>query len=98
MKNKTIEIKFGETFSLELESIPSSGYSWQWINDEPSILIEKTDSSFHSEHPNRPGNNGVEIWKFKGIKNGKATIRMEYKRVWDTNSTIKTEIFKVNIK
>ncbi len=91
-------IFINDTFQLELPSNPSTGYSWVWINKQPGSIVDTSNNSFLPDNPIWIGSGGNEIWKFKGEKAGIDTVKLEYCRSWEANSTIETKIIIVNVE
>lgn len=91
-------IGVNDTLQLELPSNPSTGYSWFWSN-KPSIpIVDTFELKFLPDTPILPGGGEKEIWIFKGEKVGTDTVKFQYKRSWETNSTIETRIIIVQVK
>ncbi len=81
--NMDIKIKTGQTFEIELESTPSSGF--QWLIIEPlDDKIEFVDTRYDDppKEDNPDGfmiNNAVREWKvFKALKSGEASLQLKY--------------------
>ena len=93
------EVNKNDTFEVSLNSNPTTGYSWKWIN-ENSELVEKVSADYIPTEVEQAiiGSGGTEIWKFKGIKIGIDTLTLEYCRPWETNSTVETKKIIVKIK
>jgi inhibitor of cysteine peptidase len=93
------EVNKNDTFEVSLNSNPTTGYSWKWIN-ENSELVEKVSADYIPTEVEKAiiGSGGTEIWKFKGTKIGIDTLTLEYCRPWETNSTVETKKIIVKIK
>ncbi len=96
--NADYEIAVNEQFQLNLISNPTTGYSWKWVNEQAVKVVHSSDKSFVSDTPVLVGSGGKEIWKFKGITTGVDTIKMEYCRSWEPNSTLNTKTIIVRVK
>lgn len=92
------EIAVNESFQIELESNPSTGYAWKWTNQQSVSIVDALDVEFLPGIPGSIGGGGKEIWKFKGIKSGIDSIQMEYCRSWDTKSATATKEILVKVK
>ena len=92
------EIKVGESFQFELDTNPSTGYSWNWSNQQSVSIVELTDKKFISNRPNGPGAGGMETWFFKGLKSGSDILKLEYKRGWETGPAVKVISINVTVK
>ncbi|MDB5120766.1 MAG: hypothetical protein JWN56_1984 [Sphingobacteriales bacterium] len=92
------EIAVNGNFQLSLTSNGSTGYSWTWINKQVVTTVDTFDFKYIIDDPAKVGGDGKEIWNFKGIKAGVDTIKLEYKRSWDANSTIDSKKIVVKVK
>jgi inhibitor of cysteine peptidase len=92
------EVRKNETFEITLKSNPTTGYSWKWIKEQPSKIVDSIKSVYIQDksEPNRVGVGGNEIWKFKGKETGVETLIFEYCRSWEKNASV--EIKKVVVK
>lgn len=87
--NDEIKTKVGEIFSVELESNPTTGYQWEENFDEKKVkLVDKNfvlpSSAF--------GASGKETFTFEALSEGTSTIRLDYKRAWESAGIEKVEI------
>ena len=76
----TINVIVGQKFSINLDSQPSTGYTWYIV--EPMLedqiqLLSKTVMPYRC-----PGGRGKTIFTFQAIKEGYETIVCEYARPW----------------
>lgn len=87
--NDEIKMKVGEIFSVELESNPTTGYQWEESFDEKKVKL--VDKNF--DLPSRAiGAAGKETFTFEALSEGTSTIRLDYKRGWESDSIEKIEI------
>jgi len=91
-------IAVNESFKLELISNPTTGYKWEWTNKQHVSIVDTYDFEFIPDAPVLNGSAGKEIWKFKGLKTGTDSIKLEYRRSWEPNSTIQTRDIAVTVK
>jgi len=97
-KKKHYQVAVNGVFTIELDSNPSTGYTWQWMNQDSVTSVERIGQDFVSDNPKLVGNSGRAIWKFQGRKPGTDTLDLEYKRPWDKNSTIDSTKIVVTVK
>ena len=76
----TMNRKVGETFTISLESNPTTGYMWQPGYD--SEFLKLVDRKFVSDST-IPGSPGIEIFEFLALKEGEVKVQMVYKRSWE---------------
>ena len=92
------EIAVNESFQLELDSNPTTGYRWEWTNKESVSIVGTLDNKYVSGSPASAGSGGKEIWKFKGLKSGLDTIKLEYCRSWEPNSSVDKKTITIKVK
>ena len=90
-----IRAKLGSILELKLEAVPGSGF--QWLQKEPSQMLQLLDpDSLKFSRPEgsepTPGGSGHQVLHFKVIKEGSGTLRMEYKRTWESDLMNKCEM------
>ena len=76
----TISAVEGQTFTINLDSQTSTGYTWyitEPIMEDHIQLLGKTVMPYRS-----PGSRGKTIFTFQAVKAGRATITFEYARPW----------------
>lgn len=91
------ELRINETFTLEFQNNSSTGYSWVWVNGEANSIVEKVETVFINDHPERVGTTGIEKWTFKGLERGFIKLKFEYKRAWLESSSIEVKEISVRV-
>ena len=82
-----IEVPAGDTLTLTLGSNPTTGFEWDeaaQISD--TGVLKQVNHEFigpDSDPPPAPGTPGQEVWTFNAVKEGAATVYMEYSRPWE---------------
>jgi len=96
----TIIINRGTVVNLTLNSNPTTGYEWSYINTPDKNILNELEHTFISsaKEPNIAGAGGYDIWKYEAIKPGKTTISMKYSRSWENNPAVKTFLLNVVIQ
>lgn len=79
---RTIEMKVGNTILVELPGNPSTGYSWEVISIDKSVIQKTGDVKFMT-NSNVIGSPGKVALRFKVVGAGKATLKLGYMRVWE---------------
>lgn len=77
---QTIHVSPGERFAVVLAGNPSTGYTWQVSVDERYLELLAQD--FEPEGQG-VGAGGQEVFTFRALATGQATITCEYRRPWD---------------
>lgn len=94
-QGKTVVVSFNSDFSVNLESNPSTGFAWE-ILDIDSSIIRFNGKTFQAQD-SLPGSGGVEHFVFKPVKKGKSLLKLGYLRSWEGRNSI-TDSFSVFIK
>ena len=91
------EIPINGHFQLDLESNPTTGYSWQWENKSSVSIVDTFNFQYIPAKTGLMGSGGIEQWRFKGIKSGIDSIKLVYCRSWDSTSTVQTKTIVVRV-
>lgn len=94
----SIQAAAGEQFEIDLESNPTTGYSWEKNELYDKGMLEMTQSKYSPSLPQKIGSGGVQQYIFKALKAGSTQIKMVYKRSWESTTSDKTLTFNVTIK
>ncbi|MCX5707306.1 MAG: protease inhibitor I42 family protein [Candidatus Omnitrophica bacterium] len=78
-----IQVEVGKQFAITLESNMTTGYQWQFARALDNTLITLVSLEYKRAKPKLVGSGGKEIWTFKALKEGKATISFQYVRPWE---------------
>ena len=90
-----VTVAVSECFRVSLNSNPSTGYVWEVAESDASIL-ETTGQRFApAPGPDMPGKGGTDIWDFTGRSPGSTTLRLEYRRPWETEGAL--DSFEVTV-
>ncbi len=93
-------LKVGGVLEVRLEANHTTGYSWVQTPAANPVLTRLGAAAYEQEPAGgKAGVGGVEVWKFKAIKAGKQSLRFEYRRPWEKNtSAAKTVTFSVTVQ
>ncbi len=97
---QNIALSKGETTTIQLESNPTTGFSWYLspLNMRNStVAIEELP--YEPSQTGLAGSGGIQSWNITGLKRGTAHIKFEYKRSWEKNirpAKLKRYLFTVN--
>jgi len=92
------EIAVNESFQIELDANPTTGYAWKWTNQQSVTIVDTFDFEFIPGTPGSIGGGGKERWNFRGLSSGTVSIKMEYCKSWDPKSTIELKEIIVRVK
>lgn len=92
---KTIDVNLNMNFEIALKANPSTGFSWEIIEMDSSIIQfkEKTFTSIDTI----PGSSGIEHIVFKTVQKGQSSLKLGYLRNWEGKGSM-ADSFSVIIK
>lgn len=83
LEKETKAVNVVQSFTLELDANPTTGYLWELVSISDLRVLELMDHHYKPHHPILHGSGGTDVWRFKGLKPGKATISLAYNRPWE---------------
>jgi inhibitor of cysteine peptidase len=92
------EISVGETLEIKLAANPTTGYSWNWANEESITIVDSSGYRYALDEPVMAGSGGNDVWSFVGVKAGQETIVFEYARSWERQNVADVKRFVVSVK
>lgn len=78
-----VELSPGQVVAISLDSNPSTGYSWEAVDLDESILKQDGEPEFE-QAPGLVGANGLQTLRFKAVGAGTITLKLVYHRPWET--------------
>lgn len=69
-----IEVQAGETFTIVVDSNPSTGYHWEIVGELSGVEFVSRD--YTADEPVMPGSGGVDVWTFKAASAGQTQITL----------------------
>ncbi len=94
----SISAKAGETFTIELEENPTTGYQWSvTVSDETVVALDKDEYVPDDTTGDIAGSGGTRVLTFKAVKAGDATIDMVNERNWEPGPDGEKLQFTVNV-
>jgi inhibitor of cysteine peptidase len=78
--------ELGQVFTVTLESNPSTGYHWEWVAGQESIIEQVGKTEFKQPETGGPplvGAGGWEIFNFKAVSRGQMILKLVYRRPWE---------------
>ena len=92
--DKEISARAGETFIVELEGNPTTGYQWELSeSDEQFRMVEKD----YGQPGAGIGAATKERFVIKALEPGSTEMIFKYKRPWETE-VLETKTFRLRIK
>ena len=81
-----VELEQGQILIVTLESNPTTGYRWEVVETQDSILEQMGEAEFKPSETGEPplvGAGGWEIFRFKAIGAAQMTLQLVYHRPWE---------------
>ena len=81
-----VTVVLGQVFTVTLESNPSTGYRWEWVDHQDSIVEQMGEAQFKPRETGDPplvGAGGWESFDFKAVSQGQMTLKLVYRRPWE---------------
>ena len=81
-----VTVVLGQIFTVTLESNPSTGYRWEWVDHQDSIVEQIGQAQFKPRETGDPplvGAGGWESFDFKAVHQGQMTLKLVYRRPWE---------------
>lgn len=76
------------TYDIELDSNPSTGYTWSYsISEEGIIKFIKDEFISPNNSEDLVGAPGIQKYQIAGVKEGEVEITFTYRRQWETESS-----------
>jgi len=95
-----VELELGKLLVVTLESNPSTGYRWELVENNDSVLKQFGQVEFKSSDTGDSpmvGAGGWEIFRFKAVSAGQATLGLVYHRSWEDAEPLKTFSIQVTV-
>ena len=96
---RQIELTNRQTFNVTLETNPSTGYSWEVVDLNNSIIQEigEAVSEPNNTEKNMVGAPVMHTFQFEVINTGQTTLKIVYHRIWEKDvapaNTFSVELF-----
>jgi predicted secreted protein len=81
-----VELESGKLLVVTLESNPSTGYQWELLENDESVLKQFGQPEFKPPEisgPRMVGAGGWEIFRFRASSAGQMTLQLVYHRPWE---------------
>lgn len=84
----TVQLANGGTLIVALPSNPTTGYSWSVSESSGAQLQLQGEPAFVPAGSTTPvlGAGGTEVFTFKAVDDGKADLKLEYRRPFEPNA------------
>ena len=73
----------GQELVITLDSNPSTGYTWETKDLDPTMFLQVGEPQFTSSNPNLLGSGGTQTLTIRILKTGAATLTLVYHRPFE---------------
>ena len=90
-----VNLEPGDSLTITLESNITTGYSWQVLEIDPTILSQEGDPEYRQSPGSEGlvGAGGAETFHFKAAASGETTLKLGYMRPWESEPPV--EAFEI---
>ncbi|RLD78865.1 MAG: hypothetical protein DRJ10_09680 [Bacteroidetes bacterium] len=82
---KTVNLTIDDPFEIDLAGNASTGYSWQILPYDSTVIKQVGKPEFKSNDSGAVGSGGIITFKFQTVADGQTNLRMVYGRKWEQN-------------
>ena len=91
-------VLIGYMTQIQLESNPTTGYSWRLAKPASLFDVAKDDYKPAPKQPNVVGSGGTQVITLRAKQQGEETLTFEYVRPWEKDTApVKTQQCKVKV-
>jgi len=94
-----VEVELDKLLAVTLESNPSTGYQWEFIENNDAILKQFGQTEYKPAENSNPrvGGGGWDIFRFKAVSAGQTSLEFVYHRSWEDAEPLKTFSIQVTV-
>jgi inhibitor of cysteine peptidase len=96
-----VTMRVGQVLEIALTANASTGYQWEFASDGSPVLAKTTGPATPppmDTQPPMPGAPSIARWWFRAEKPGEATVRMVYRRSWETVPPVEVVEYQVVVR
>jgi predicted secreted protein len=84
-RDEEIVAPVGGTFEVRLEGTPTAGFVWEAeLPGDGQQLVEQAGTEWRQTAPQSLGGPAVQVFRFRALRRGRATLRFRYRRPWES--------------
>jgi inhibitor of cysteine peptidase len=89
-----------ESLTITLQSNPTTGYSWQVLEIDPTVLAQEGDPEYRQSPGSEGlvGAGGTETFHFKAAESGETSLKLGYMRTWESEPPVETFEIRVVVQ
>jgi len=94
---RSVSLAKGGELTITLEANPTTGYIWQTVETDDTLLQAVGEPSFQASS-SALGAGGLQTFRYRALKRGKTLLKMVYHRPWEKDKEpIKTFTVRVSV-
>ncbi|WP_334179642.1 protease inhibitor I42 family protein [Pseudoxanthomonas sp.] len=96
-----VPMRVGQVLEIALMANASTGYQWEFTSDGAPVLARTTGPAMPppmDTQPPMPGAPALARWWFRAETPGEATVRMVYRRSWETVPPVEVVEYHVIVR
>lgn len=96
-----VSMRVGQVFEIALMANASTGYQWEFTSDGAPVLARTTGPATPppmDTQPPMPGAPALARWWLRAEKPGEATVRMVYRRPWETVPPVEVVEYRIQVE
>lgn len=101
LNGQQYQVQAGQTFMLDLNSNPTTGYTWTVTNSGDDKIISLLGSAYQTDvmdnQPVRAGQGGKQYWYFKALEPGTTELQLVYARPWESVQPAQVYNLTINV-
>jgi Predicted secreted protein len=101
LNGQQYQVQAGQTFMLDLNSNPTTGFTWMTKNAGDENIISLLGSAYQTEvSDNQPvvaGQGGKQYWYFKALQPGTTDLQLVYARPWESVQPAQVYSLTINV-
>lgn len=93
-----VDLPLDQLLIVQLESNPTTGYSWQVLECDLAVLMPLGDPEYVESQPDKQlvGSGGWEVFRFQPQADGQVHLKMGYSRPWEKDIE-PLEFFEIDV-
>ena len=96
-----VAMRVGQVLEIALMANASTGYQWEFTADGAPVLSRTTGPATPppmDTQPPMPGASSIARWWFRADKAGDTTVRLVYRRPWETVPPVEVVEYEVDVR
>ena len=96
-----VSLRVGQVLEIALMANASTGYQWEFTADGAPVLARTAGPATPppmDTQPPMPGAPSLARWGFRAEKPGEVTVRMVYRRSWETVPPVEVVEYRVIVR